>query len=99
MKTILASTLVVITSLALQTPEALSQNQGLSSRFQSNEKITRVSQRKMQQLMKQHPIRKRIKANPPEPQPYWKIYAADSFVLACWVDDDSNEIEYCDLYM
>ena len=49
--------------------------------------------------MKQHPIRKQIKANPPKPQPYWKIYLADSFALACWVNDESNEIEFCDVYL
>ena len=99
MKTILASTLVVLTSLALKAPKVLSQTQPFNASFQRNEKVTRVSQRQMQQLMKTHPIRKQMKANPPKPQAYWKIYAADSFVLACWVDDDSNEIEFCDVYL
>jgi hypothetical protein len=65
----------------------------------AGDSTTIVSKKQMEEMMRTVPIRNRLTAKPPPPQPYWKIYIADHFALVCWHDDDTGKLEYCDLYI
>ena len=61
--------------------------------------VVRLTDDQMRRRIESTTIRRRLTNLPSEPQAYWKMYITDTFALLCWVNDASNEVEYCDLYM
>lgn len=62
--------------------------------------ITYLSRSQFQAKLKTVKIRNRLATPPTNPQPYWKVYWSTDkrFALVCWVNDDSGQIEFCDVY-